>query len=396
MEDNKNYIRMALLKYESISKLVDDAFIVETKKILNKMAKHPKLDILTINPGCKKLNFSVYGGQYADNLEFIKKHINKVCRLPMMSACLEYNNKLLSHDFRKLKYLKDQKDKNNIYKSLTSYINRASYNATYGGLMGIYSTIKITEGNHRSSANKLSLFVEKDRFISKNISKNTQDNIYLNPSIILKNTEVVYIKYENNKEQVIKIHNPLFVSILQIIKDQSLLMRNKLSFKRTIIKKGILRKKDDDLLNNIFNKMIELDLVRLRSKRISEVCFKDKKYIKILEVGLKKNIKLDSGNVYDLINENALYLNENIYSCFKKSASLYLDLLNGQLSAIHEEKVFLGMILRKYLKKINNDKCLLLDFVINHKDEILWLRKKRENYGLSYYENFISLIKLNV
>ena len=93
MEDNKNYIRTALLKYESISKMVVDVFIIETRKLLNEMAKHPKLNILTINPGCKKLNFSVYERQYANNLKFIKRHIDKVCYLPIMSACLEYNNK---------------------------------------------------------------------------------------------------------------------------------------------------------------------------------------------------------------------------------------------------------------------------------------------------------------
>ncbi len=394
-DKNKNYARFALLEYKSISKIVNGIFINETKKSISKTEKYPKLNLLTINNRCKKLNLSFYEKQYGDNLEFIKRRVEKIYSSSIMNACLKYNNKQLFIDFKNLKHFKDEKIRNNIYKSLISYINRVSYNSVYGGLMGFYSLVGLEKDNCKfSNKTKLVLLSEKNRFFTVANNESFKD-VHLNPTILIKNNDIIYFKHNNNKEQIIKINNPLILRILRTTINQNLYVDNGLDFKKELVKNGTLKKINNNFLNEVSRKMIEFGLLGMGQKEISMIYLKNKKHLRSRDIKLNRNIKLRDNDVYDVVNTNIFHINKNTYSDFKKSIYIYLDLLNGQLCGIHAEKESLGAILKQHLKKTKKDKCLLLDFIVNNKAEILKLKRKRENFYLSFYEKFFPAIQSN-
>jgi len=369
---DKKYIRTALLKYNFTSGMIGENFIGETKRALKKIDEYPKINLLTFNDRCRKLNFSFYKKIYDSNLEIIKYSIEKICSLPIMNACLEYNNENLSHDFIKIKYLKNQKKKNNIYKSLTAYVNRVSYKSLYGGLMGFYSLVKSKQKNYKYF-NKIKpiLLSEKNRLYISSNNKPAKD-IYINPTII-KDDELIYFRHENNKEQIVKIKNP---SILNILQD-------------------IVCKTGKHPLGKILNKLIDLKIVSLNSREISEICFKRKASLKFKNIKLNNRIRLNKNNVYDLINAATFDIDKNVYIAFEKAAHIYLDLLDNQLASIHAEKKYLGNIVKKYFKKTKKEKCLLLNFIIDYKNDILKLREKRKNCHDLFYKKFFSKIQSN-
>lgn len=362
---NKKYVRTALLEYKLASEMVSGDFVSETEKAIKKIDECPKINLLTLNDRCRKLNFSFYKKIYASNLEIIKYSIEKICSLPIMSACLEYNNENLFHDFIKIKYLKDQKKKNNIYKSLNAYVNRVSYKSLYGGLMGFYSLAKSRQKNNGIFDKiKPVLIFEKNRFFISTRTELTED-FYNNPTII-KNGELIYFRYDSNKEQIVKIKNPSILNILQKIKNKKIL-----------------------------NKLIELNIVSLESGEISEICFKRKGSLKFKNIKLNNKIKLNKNNVYDLINAATFNIDKNIYIAFERAANIYLDLLENQLASIHTEKKYLGNIVKKCLKKRRREKYSLLNFIIDYRDDILKLREKRKNCHYLFYKKFFSKIQPN-
>jgi|GEM_PF-1656363 len=391
---DKKYLRVTLLEYKPISGMVDDVFISETRKSVDALGEHPKLDPLTINNNCKKLDLSFYEKRYNDNLDILKKRIKIICNLPIMAACLEYNNKQLFHDFKELERLKDRKRENNVYKSLVSYINRVSFDATYGGLMGFYSWAQSVSGSNNIFKNELNLIFEKNRFLNSNKSKASPKSIYLNPTVIFNKSGVIFFKHENNREQIIKIKNSFAVNVLQAIRSHDFI-KKKLNFKIRFIGEGDIKKVDKDFLGGIFKKLTEAEAIGLRSKEIYKICFKDKKNLDSKSINLNKNIKIKEGSVYDLISAGSFYVDKKVYLDFKKSAYVYLDLLERQLQGIHAEKIYLGKALKQYLEKIKKDKCLLLDFVISQEAKIAEIRKKRDTFCFSFYEKFFSKIQIN-
>ncbi|MFA6105066.1 MAG: hypothetical protein WC725_00495 [Patescibacteria group bacterium] len=392
---NHDYIRTTSVEYNQAVKLVSTTFINETFRMLYKFGKFPKLDIRTIDERCGKVDMTAYIKSYGKCISSIKSRLYKLTFSPVISVCIAYNNKPLLDDFEKIKYSTNKKRNNNVFRSLNFFISRATFDATYGGLFGFYSHFRFVSSHNVSFNKKLLLFSEKNRLDVDSVKISKSNVFSLNPTIVISENYVMYFRYKKNEEEVIKVHSKEVVRLFKKLASAKSNLISLDDLENAIKLTGIRKNFDNKYYLSFVSKLIDLGLIKRDPISVKNKLFKNRSFDIPFEAKSIRGIKDEKHSIYDLYNVNNVYVENSLSNEFKASTSIYLNLLNQQLQSIHNEKVYLGNILRQYLKNINKDRCGLLDFVVVFKDEILNLKKSRANNSFSFYEKFLNEINTN-
>ena len=96
---------------------------------------------------------------------------------------------------------------------------------------------------------------------------------------------------------------------------------------------------------------------------------------------------------HDIFNHYNYYIGKSYYDNCRKSIDVVRNYLQEQLNDIHNEKRYIGRLLQKYLKQINKKECLLLDFIITHRNEIIKLRERRRSYGTNTINELVRVLR---
>ena len=224
MENNNTiYIRSTFLKFERLKNLVDKKFVANTNILLSKISDNfNRLDLLTLDKNCKKIDIFSYERLFQSNLDDVKNEIIKIGENEFIKRCIKYNN----NNFYKNYYYKGKsasKTHNNNLKTLLAYISRMSLNPVYGGLYGFYSKVG---NNKRDKEVKLTVIEEDNRHISEYVNC----KLCLSPSTVAENSIIIAYSYEKNKEKIFKISNKWLAPIIDRAKVDDLVKSRKIDF----------------------------------------------------------------------------------------------------------------------------------------------------------------------